>query len=112
VLQHEDDTDAALIGDAATSAGAELTVINPQRQAVPRRNELAEFAAVIVLGSAESVNDPTITTWFEAELGLLRDADEQGIPMLGICFGAQALAVALGGSVDRAPYGEYGWKMV
>ena len=39
----------------------------------------------------------------------LRDAHEAGVPVLGICFGGQALAAALGGSVQRAPEPEIGW---
>ncbi len=112
VLQHEDDTDAALIGTAAKADGCDLTVINPRHQVLPNIHELHTFDAVVVLGSVESVNDPLIAEWFTAEIELLRAADAGGIPILGICFGAQALAVATGGSVSRAPYGEYGWKVV
>ncbi len=53
---------------------------------------------VVVLGSDRSVNEEE--PWIVSELAWLRDAVEQA-PVLGICFGAQALAVALGGSVAR-----------
>ena len=33
---------------------------------------------------------------------------EAGIPLLGICYGAQLMANLLGGSVEHAPSGEYG----
>lgn len=33
---------------------------------------------------------------------------EAGVPVLGICYGFQAMAYALGGTVDRAALGEYG----
>ena len=32
--------------------------------------------------------------------------------MLGVCFGGQALAAALGGTVERAPKAEFGWYEV
>jgi GMP synthase (glutamine-hydrolysing) len=35
-----------------------------------------------------------------------------GVPMLGICYGFQAMAHALGGAVDRAALGEYGSTVV
>jgi GMP synthase-like glutamine amidotransferase len=34
------------------------------------------------------------------------------VPVLGVCFGAQSLAVALGGSVVRAARWERGWMAV
>ena len=34
------------------------------------------------------------------------------MPVLGICFGAQALCVAFGGKVDELPAKEVGWKVI
>jgi anthranilate/para-aminobenzoate synthase component II len=42
----------------------------------------------------------------------LRAADAACLPVLGICFGAQALAAALGGRVHRLPERELGWVSV
>jgi GMP synthase-like glutamine amidotransferase len=109
VLEHEQDTDVGLIGAAAEASGGELTVINPRSMALPAPDA---FDAIIVLGSVESTYDPTIDSWFRNEVELIRNADARGTPILGICFGAQALATALGGKVHRAPYGEFGWKVV
>lgn len=110
MVQHDDDTDAALIGDAARRAGATLETCVVTRQPLPSSPK--EFDAIVVLGSADSVNDPAIAPWFVPEIAFLRQADQAGVPVLGICFGAQALAVALGGRVERAPYGEFGWKVI
>lgn len=33
---------------------------------------------------------------------------EAGVPVLGICYGFQAMAYALGANVDKAALGEYG----
>jgi GMP synthase-like glutamine amidotransferase len=43
---------------------------------------------------------------------LLSRAVEEDVPVLGLCFGGQALAVALGGSVERAPTPELGWTEI
>jgi GMP synthase-like glutamine amidotransferase len=110
ILQHEDDTDAALIGSAIIATGGALITRNPRSD--DPIEDVTTFDAIVVLGSVESVNDPEISPWFEAETTLLQAANSANIPILGICFGAQALAVALGGSVTRAPYGEYGWKTI
>ena len=110
VIQHDDDTDSALIGDAARESGATLYTAIATRDPLPI--DLAGYDAIVILGAADSVTDPTIESWFQPETDLIRNADRAGIPILGICFGAQALAVALGGSVAPAAYGEYGWKTV
>jgi len=49
----------------------------------------------------------------DAEVSLLADALRAGIPTLGVCLGAQLLAVAAGGAVGRNAYGpEIGWGPV
>jgi GMP synthase-like glutamine amidotransferase len=67
--------------------------------------------AVVALGSDRSVHAPD-DPWIALELAFLRDAHDAGVPVLGICFGGQALAAALGGSVERAPALEIGWTDV
>ncbi len=66
------------------------------------------FGAVVALGSDRSVHaspDP----WIAEEVRFLRVAHEAGVPVLGLCFGGQALAAALGATVSRAPRVEIGW---
>ena len=70
------------------------------------------YDMVLSLGAAPSVNDPDAQWWLGPHLELLQDANELGVPILGVCFGAQALAVALGGAVTRAAQPEVGWYCV
>jgi len=65
---------------------------------------------VIVMGAVSSVNDPD--PWIAEELAWLRAADAAGLPVLGICFGAQALCAALGGRVEAMAGKEVGWFTV
>ena len=71
------------------------------------------YDAVVPMGAPWSVYDEaTIGAWVLEELTFLRRAHEAGVPVLGICFGGQALAAALGGSVERAGEAEIGWYTV
>ena len=53
--------------------------------------------------------DDRIGNWLQPELEKLKEAHNKGVPILGICFGGQLMARALGGSVARAPKAEVGW---
>jgi GMP synthase-like glutamine amidotransferase len=71
------------------------------------------FDAIVAMGAAWSVYDhDRIGAWIGDELEFLRRAHQAGVPVLGICFGGQALATALGGAVVRAERPEIGWTTV
>jgi GMP synthase-like glutamine amidotransferase len=67
-----------------------------------------EADAVVALGSDRSVH-ASPDTWIAAQVEFLRAAHDAGVGVLGICFGGQALAAALGGTVRAAPQTEIGW---
>ena len=50
--------------------------------------------------------------WLPQERGLITDCLKSHIPILGICLGAQQIAMALGASVHLAPHKEVGWAPV
>src|SRR3990172_5487054 len=65
--------------------------------------DLAPFDLLVPAGAVWSVYDEeAIGSWIGRELDVIRGAHEEGTPVLGICFGAQALAKALGADVHRA----------
>jgi GMP synthase-like glutamine amidotransferase len=61
------------------------------------------MAGLVVMGGPMSVHDAD--AWLSDERALLRVAVEIGLPVLGVCLGAQQLAAALGAEVTpgRAP---------
>lgn len=61
---------------------------------------------ILVLGGFQAAYDPH--PWLPAELDAIRDAVEAGIPVFGICLGAQLLAAALGGEVAQREVPEVG----
>lgn len=64
---------------------------------------------VLTLGSEWNVYRPETAALVEAEAQLVRDVVAAGRPLIAICFGAQVLSHALGGSVTRTPTPEIGW---
>jgi GMP synthase-like glutamine amidotransferase len=107
------------VGDAFAAKGwdvVEFLVVPPERFSRPDVTvtfpEPGAFDAVVPMGAPWSVNDRDTLPWIDAELELLRAADAAGVPVLGICFGGQALAAAHGGAVERAPRPEIGWTVV
>jgi len=72
--------------------------------------DFAGYDLVVPMGSIRSLtNKEEISSWIHTELALIREIHEAGTPMLGICFGGQLIAEALGGSVEIAPVAEIGW---
>ncbi len=61
------------------------------------------IAAVIICGSLSMITDRE--PWMELEAAWIRQAVSAEIPLLGICFGHQLLAYALGGKVADNPHG-------
>jgi GMP synthase (glutamine-hydrolysing) len=86
---------------AADLAADEAVAVDVQRgDALPTRDG---FAGVIVTGSGAMVTD--LEPWSEATAQWLRDAAHAGLPLLGICYGHQLIAHALGGEVGWHPDG-------
>jgi len=110
VVRHHAIDDAGFIGDAFAARGADMSVhLLPDDGALP---SLDGVDHVIILGAAWSVYEDAISHWTGAELDWVRAAAAARVPILGICFGAQALTAALGGQVERAPRMEVGWTAV
>lgn len=89
------------IRTAAGLARDEAVVVDVERgEALPTREG---FAGAIVTGSGAMVTDRH--DWSEATAGWLAEAARAGLPLLGICYGHQLIAHALGGEVGWHPAG-------
>jgi GMP synthase-like glutamine amidotransferase len=108
IIRHDDIDSAGFIADAFEARGAWSSVHQfPDDGPLPAP---AGVDHVVVLGAVSSVNDPD--PWITAELAWLRAAHQADVPVLGICFGAQALCAALDGRVEAMVRREIGWTMV
>lgn len=58
-----------------------------------------EFDAVVITGSSAFVTDTS--AWIETLFSHIREMDRAGTKMFAVCFGHQAVAMALGGRVEN-----------
>lgn len=73
---------------------------------------LANIDLLLLLGSDWSANDNAHRNSVVAEISLIHSATMIGIPTFGICFGAQIISLAGGGTVWRSNPPEIGWTEV
>lgn len=104
VVEHQEDDPAGLIGDWLDARAIGWTVVRPDD---PEPDPAAP-AAIISLGSSHSAYADA-PEWIARHRRFLRGALAAETPVLGVCFGAQALSLAGGGAVTRAARPEVGW---
>lgn len=95
----------------------EKLVVPPELFDTPNVNfefpPLDEYDLIVPLGAPWGAwDDACIGNWLQPEIAWIKEAVTSGKPVLGICFGGQLVARAMGGSVGRAPQCEIGWKSI
>ncbi|HSD78863.1 MAG TPA: gamma-glutamyl-gamma-aminobutyrate hydrolase family protein [Solirubrobacteraceae bacterium] len=109
ILQHGPAGPPGVLGDWLRARGIAATVHRAWEDPLPR--DPAAYAFVASLGSQHSPAGGG-PSWVAEEVRFLRSAVDRDVPVLGLCFGGQALAAALGGAVRPAVRGEVGWLAV
>lgn len=120
VILHDHLTDPGEMGTRLIERGYDLTlvtVVPEDRHHTPDVDftypDAAGWDLVVSFGAPWSVYDRgRVGAWIDGEIALLRDAHRLGVPVLGVCFGAQVLTTALGGSVRPAGSPEIGWTEI
>jgi GMP synthase (glutamine-hydrolysing) len=103
VVQHTAGEGLGHFADWLPAAGVDVHPTHPYLgNRVPPS---VEGDALIVLGGPMNANDDERCPWLPSVRALMRTAVEDGVPTLGICLGAQLLAVATGGEVRRGEAG-------
>ena len=107
-----DDTDrtGGYVTERLREHGAELTWLD--RDDLPRPWRADDVDLVLALGSERSAHDPRWADVVEAESDVVRVALGSGVPVMAICYGAQLVARALGGTSYRGDGAEIGWRRV
>jgi GMP synthase-like glutamine amidotransferase len=107
-LRHHDEDRPGLVGEAFASHDFELDVAMMDKSSPTPSVE--GYDVLVILGSKHAVYDQEIeVAWFGRELDVIDEAERMGVPILGICFGAQALCVHHGGVVEPSSEPEVGW---
>jgi GMP synthase-like glutamine amidotransferase len=109
LLQHGDWGPPGLLAEWAGALGIAYTVHHAKTgDPLPPLNGQLFIAS---LGSPHNPNNTDVAE-VAAELAYVKDAVARDIPVLGLCFGGQMLAAALGGTVETAPRREIGWHRI
>lgn len=66
-------------------------------------NHVDDFDGYVITGSPASANGNE--AWIEKLMSFIRELHTKNIPTIGVCFGHQVIARALGGRVGRNPGG-------
>ncbi len=109
VVQHDLEAPLGALGPPLRARG-EITSLLGRDTTLPAAIE--GYDLLVILGAVDSVLDQPDDGWYVAEQALVRDAHAAGVPILGVCFGAQVLSHTLGGSVYVLPTPEVGWTTV
>jgi GMP synthase-like glutamine amidotransferase len=108
VVENDPTDPPGRLGEWLTEAGLDLHVVRPYAgEALPE--DLQGYDAFVVLGGDQhpypAPDGSPGAPWFPALEGLLRKAVRNSVPTLGVCLGAQLLATAHAGEVERSSAG-------
>lgn len=115
VIVHENDSPAGFVGERLEHHGYTLTqacIGTGLDQGPGTLPSLDGFDLVLPLGCTAGVYERDVATWMNDEIAFLAEAHRRRVPILGICFGGQSLAAALGAHVEQAQHAEIGWVTV
>jgi GMP synthase-like glutamine amidotransferase len=90
--------------------GFVIDSVDTNQESLP--DTLAGYDAVISCGGTANTHENDIYPWIDPQIELLREALHDGVPVIGLCLGAQLLTKAAGGSVYRCDPSEVGWVEV
>jgi len=103
VVQHQDDGGLGRLRPHL-EAGADVDTRRPD-QGDPLPETLDGVDGVVVLGASVAAWEDERAPWLPRTRALVIEAVDEGVPLLGICLGAQLLAHAAGGRVEPGAVG-------
>jgi GMP synthase-like glutamine amidotransferase len=110
IIKHIDTEGPGTLGDFFENTQWETRVIELNKNEVLPPVDSCE--AIITLGGPMNVYEEGKYPFLKDEDRFLKRAIKEGVPILGICLGAQLLAKAVGAKVKKAEHKEIGWHSV
>ena len=107
-IVHQEDAATGVFADAVADSGAHLEEWVISNGSSPEASP-DSYDAVLIFGGAMHVDQENRHAWLRDEDELLRGLAARGVPMLGVCLGAQLIAKALGARVGAMPTPQIGW---
>lgn len=109
VFQHESNEPAAILGDVLQRQGHRLRTVKLfAGESIP--TDLDDVDGIVTMGGSANVDEVAKHSWMQPEMDLIKTAREAGLPVVGICLGAQLIAAAMGGKVEKMETPEVGWE--
>ena len=97
IVTHLEDRSTGLVRACLQDAGCEVMQVD--KVSGDRLPSVSSVSGMVCMGGSESATRVDEDVFLSSELELIARALEHGIPVLGLCLGAQLLAVAAGGQV-------------
>lgn len=108
VFQHVAHEILGTLNPLLKARGLRVRYVNFDRNP-DEKPSVEKYDGLIVLGGQMGVYEADKYTHIKVEMQLIEQALKKGIPILGICLGAQILAHVLGANVRKSPIKEVGW---
>jgi GMP synthase (glutamine-hydrolysing) len=108
VFQHSAREPLGVFDPMLRRAGFRIRYVNFSRQP-DFKPDVSRYNGLVVLGGPMNVDQRDQFPHLVTEIDAIRQALDRGMPILGICLGAQLLAAALGAHVRPNHVREIGW---
>lgn len=113
VVADETDRDGGYVTERLRQRGATIEVLDREHlDATTGADATERHGLLLLLGSHRSAHDPAHSHDVALESRMVRESLVGGTPVMGICFGAQVMARALGGTSYAMDVPEVGWRRV
>ena len=111
VFQHDPFEDLGFFAEVLDKQRTTYRVIQLFHGEMPAE-DWAHVQALIILGGPMSVDDEEQYSFLRWEKRIIRAAIDDGVPILGVCLGAQLIASTLGTPVYHGRVKEIGWSPI